>query len=270
MDSDNRSFYASFYHTPPLWPGSYDGLEQFLFPYLDLKTFALPAIPHNLRLGHQIEFVFQQLLNRSHHYRVLVHNLAIYQNKISLGEIDYILQNIDNGEHIHIELTYKFYIITGDGQAIDQQLIGPNKRDTFILKKERIKQHQLPLLYRSESGEVLRAYGIDVGKLHQRVCFKSQLFVPFNRPYTDLGPFDPNCIVGSWIFHSDFNTDGFRSYTYYIPSKLEWLLTPNDTVNWKTHGEVSDDIGERIKRHYAPLVWARNGSGGIRKIFILF
>lgn len=270
MDSPNLLFYTSFYNTPPLWQDTYGGLEQFHLPFVDLVNFDFPAIPRNLRLGHQIEFIFQRLISNSDLYRILVHNLPVYQNKISLGEIDYILQNIDNGQLIHVELTYKLYIIRGNGTAIDRQLVGPNGRDAFIFKKERIKGHQLPLLYLPESIQALRAHGIAIGKVGQQICFKSQLFIPYDHRHMDLGPFNPDCIVGTWIFHNDFDSKPFKSYSYYIPSRLEWLLAPHDAVNWKTHGEVFKEIEERIKHGNAPLVWVKGETGTFQKMFILF
>lgn len=273
MERGHHSFYTSFYNTSPLWSGIYDGLEQFRFPHMDLTTFYLPPVPQNLRLGHQIEYAFQQLLSHSEHYRILVHNLSIDRNKISLGEIDFVLQDMDNGKLVHVELTYKFYIVTGDfGEAIDRQLLGPNKRDSFISKKERIKNHQLPLLYLPESVEALHGLKIDVRGSKQQVCFKSQLFIPFGWRSIDLdlGPFDPACIRGNWIFHKNFNSDGFGAYTYYRPTKSEWPLIPHDEVAWKTYGEIADEISVCIQRRTAPMVWIKDGSGALQKMFILF
>lgn len=270
MATDYLSFYQSFYVTPPLWQGSYEGLVQFKFPEIDFEGFDSLPIPQSLRLGHQIEFIFKVLISQSNSNQILIHNLAIDRNKISLGEIDFILQDTHSRALTHIELTYKFYIITRDGTAIDQQLIGPNKRDAFIAKKDRIKQHQLPLLYRPESIKALLESGITVDKLVQQVCFKSQLFFPHDDRATDLGPFNPDCIAGSWISYSDFDSDEFRSSTYYIPAKLEWLLRPHAMVHWKTYEETYDEIAEQLMRQYAPLIWVKNSSERIQKLFILF
>src|SRR5690606_35517997 len=227
-------------------------------------------IPQNFRLGHQIEFIFKVLIDHSNFYQILIHNLSIDRNKISLGEIDFVLQDTHNGTFTHVELTYKFYIITRHGKAIDQQLIGPNKRDAFITEQDRIKQHQVPLSYRAESIRALLENQITVEKLKQQVCFKSQLFIPHAGMVTDLRPFNADCIAGSWNLYRDFDSDEFRSSTYYIPAKLEWLLTPHTMVHWKTYGEVYDEIADQLTRHYAPLIWVKNRSERIQKLFILF
>lgn len=270
MNIDTLSLYRAFQNTPPLWKNSYEGMQQFNFPKLDLDGFVPSDIPIRLRLGHQLEFIFHQLLLRSNSYKVLAYNLPIRKNKITIGEVDFILQN-DGIGLIHLELTYKFYIVTGNGDfPMDQQLIGPNHRDTFTNKKDRLRLHQLPLPTSKEGIGTLNENGIDSFKLTPQVCFKSQLFLPYHNQIIDVGPFNSECISGTWATISDFGSEKFQSYQYYIPSKLEWLLTPHNNVVWSSYKTALDKILVNLENKLAPLLWVKKDSLNIEKIFILW
>ena len=78
---------------------------------MDLKHFSPTPIPQKIRLGHQMEYVFKQVLDYCSNYDVLIHNLPIRKGKQTIGEIDYILLDKETQQLIHVELTYKSYII---------------------------------------------------------------------------------------------------------------------------------------------------------------
>lgn len=271
MDIENHSFYQAFYRTPPLWEGEYEGMVQFVFPQVDLTSFILLPIPQNQRLGNQLEFIFHQLILHSNTYEVLAYNLPIRKNKISLGEIDFILQHTFNKTLIHLELTYKFYIIIDDGIAkIEDKLIGPNYRDTFILKRDKLKVHQLLLPRSLEGTASLYENGIDPLRLTPQVCFKAQLFTPFSKPNLNLSPFNPECVAGNWISSMEFYSEEFKSYQYYIPSKMEWLLLPHNNVVWSSYTSVFDGISKQLANKSTPLVWLKAGSDELQKMFIIW
>ncbi|GGW25668.1 DUF1853 family protein [Arenibacter certesii] len=271
MNNQNLSLYQAFKSTPPLWYNSYEGLEQFIFTPNPVQEFEPPLIPEKLRLGHQLEFIFHQLLLHSNTYKVLGNSIPIRKNKITQGEMDFILQNIDNKQFIHLELTYKFYIVTGDKTTqLDEQLIGPNHRDTFLQKKDKLINHQLTLSGSKEGKETLIEHGIDPTGLTPQVCFKSQLFTPYFHREIDLTPFNQQCISGTWISCADFISEEFKLYQYYIPSKLEWILPPHNNVEWRSYFTILEDITIRIKNKNAPLLWLKKSETIIEKMFVLW
>ena len=123
-----------FIKTPPLWIKEKFGLTQFEFPEMDLKEFVPEPIPDRIRLGHQMEYVFKQLIEYCPDYEVLLHNLPIRDEKQTIGEIDFILRETCTKELVHVELTYKFYIINPKISEPMHQLMGPNRRDMFFRK----------------------------------------------------------------------------------------------------------------------------------------
>lgn len=258
-----------FLNTPPLWRGNQFDIQQFNFPDLKLNTIQPEALPQNLRLGHQVEHIFKQLIEQSNSYNILVYNLPIRHEKRTLGEIDFILQDNINNKLIHVELTYKFYIIDTDITDPIQRLIGPNRRDTFFLKKEKIKNIQFPLLHAHEGIEALAKLGIDHKAIEHQCCFKAQLFIPYGQKTTQIEPFNKDCITGLWLRFDDFDNPEFQKAQFYIPTKSEWIIEPHDEVSWQSHQESITDIRQRLVRGHAPMVWCKAQKNSIKKIFIL-
>ena len=244
MDHKNLSYYKAFYNTPTLWTGELDGLKQFVFPEIYFENLDMGSIPSKLRLGHKIEHIFLKLIQHSRQYKVIAHNIPIRKEKVSLGEIDFLLQDVDSHQFSHVELTYKFYVISEESTNIELQFIGPNQRDSFKAKKERIINHQIPLLKTPEATSVLLRFNIK--------------------------PFNSNCISGRWIPFHTFKFPEFFKYQYYLPSKQEWLLDPQQGVNWLGHKDVLDLITVGLENKNAPLLWMKSSDFTIEKLFIVW
>ena len=270
MDHKNLSYYRAFFNTPSLWTGELDGLKQFVFPEIYFENLDMGLIPSNIRLGHKIEHIFLKLIQHSGQYKVIAHNIPIRRDKVSLGEIDFLLQDVDSQEYIHIELTYKFYVISEVATNIEGQLIGPNQRDSFQAKKERIINHQIPLLKTPEATSVLQRFNIETSELLHQVCFKSQLFIPYMANNLDLAPFNSNCISGRWIPFQKFNSPWFFEHRYYLPSKQEWLLDPHQGVNWLSHKDMLELISIGLENKNSPLLWMKSSDFTIEKLFIVW
>jgi len=259
-----------FLNTPPLWEKEQFGIQQFEFPNIDLHSFLPKPIPQNIRLGHQMEYVFKQLVAYSEIYEVVLHNLPIRQDKITLGEIDFILRDKTNDQLIHVELTYKFYIINPEISKPIQQLVGPNRRDMFVAKVEKIKNNQFPLLHSKEGVKSLVSNNINHSSIKHQCCFKAQLFLPYRRASVDLHPLNNKCVVGYWLRHDTFNTPEFSKYQYYIPRKSEWVIEPHHQFPYKSHSEIMPDINLRLLKESAPLVWLKKSNTTFEKFFLVW
>lgn len=259
-----------FVHTPPLWFHEQFGIRQFEFPDIDLSDFNPETIPYRMRLGHQMEHVFKQLIEKSSQYDILLHNLPIKNGTRTIGEIDFILCPVATGGLLHIELTYKFYIIDTNITEPIHRLMGPNKRDMCFSKMEKIKNQQFPLLHSVEGCKMLEERGINPQKIEHQCCFKAQLFVPFDADSINIRPFNKACIVGYWLRFDAFGQKEFRSYTYYIPYKSEWVEPPRLNVPWRSHFEVLMDINLRMIKENAPLVWMKKSETEFEKFFVVW
>ena len=259
-----------FLNTPVLWESSFFDEEQFDFPKIDLTNFKPKSIPRNIRLGHQIEHLFFQLLEFSKTYKVLLFNQPIKSNKITIGEIDCIVQHIEIQDVIHIELTYKFYIIDNSISEIAHQLIGPNQKDSFYKKFQKIKTKQFNLIHTEEAINILKNNNINTSNIISKACFKAQLFTPYQSKNIIISPFNEKCIAGHWLRLKDFVSLKFKNKEFYLPSKQEWILTPHDHVEWQSFSNIILIIGENLKNQHSPMVWMRKSASEIEKLFIVF
>ncbi|WP_422080282.1 DUF1853 family protein [Ulvibacterium sp.] len=262
--------FHGFLNTPPLWRNSQFGIRQFNFPKIDLNRFSTRPIPQGIRLGHQMEHVFQQCITHSDTYEILLHGLPIKEGNRTIGEIDFILKEVQTQKLIHVELTYKFYIIDPKISEPIHRLMGPNRRDMFFTKMEKIKEEQFPLLHSHEGIKALSGKAIDSTKIEHQACFKAQLFTPFENTKVPIRPLNVDCILGYWLRFDDFNTKEFRSNTYYIPFKSEWAVVPHTDVPWVSHLEVLMEVNLRMLKENAPMIWMKKPDGQIDKFFVVW
>ena len=259
-----------FLSTPPLWTDHEFGIQQFEFPSVDLASFHPNPIPTNLRLGHQMEHVFKQLVEYSKVYDVLLYNLPLKQEGITKGEIDFVVQNNLSKQFTHVELTYKFYLIDPAISEPIHQLIGPNRRDTFFKKIEKIKGKQFPLLHSEAGAKVFDELGILPSEIEQECCFKAQLFQPYGNQEIGIGFLNKDCLTGYWLRLNDFNAPEFTKSKFYIPTKSEWVIEPHDQVVWEPHTQILDDIEQSLLAERSPMVWRKNDLGVFEKLFVVW
>jgi len=266
------SFYKAFLSSAPLWQGLRFGLTQFNFPKVSLSNYVVRSYPFHLRLGHQMEYIFRHLIQHSLDYEVKLHNLVIKENNLSIGEIDFILQHIQTKQLFHIELAYKFYLIDDRVSDPQQCLIGPNRRDHFITKIEKIKQKQIPLLYHNSTKKTLMNYGIDIANIQHQVCYKAQLFVPYTHKKLRLKEVNNSCIAGYWLRLVMLDDPVFYGARFYIPEKYEWVLQPSETAtrNWVSYEEGLSRISPFIQEQRAPMVWILHTNITVEKCFVVW
>lgn len=262
--------FQGFINTPNLWDGHLLDVEQFDFPVIDLRLFSPNPIPRNIRLGHQIEYIFHQLIEFSGLYEILLFNLPIRNENRTIGEIDFILKNRSDNSLLHIELTYKFYLIDETIAQPINQLIGPNRMDSFYDKITKIKNKQFKLLQKEEATNELKNNSIEIKNISSKACFKAQLFIPFHNKEQAKKPFKKKSIYGFWIRKIDFKASYFYTYLYYLPIKKEWLIEPHIHVPWKTHIEISLEIDAQHNNSKSPMVWLKNAFNVMEKAFVVW
>ena len=261
---------VGFLNTPPLWQNEQFGILQFEFPDIDLAEFQPQPIPARIRLGHQMEYVFKQLIGYCPNYSVLLHNLAIRKGKQTLGEIDFLLKHVETAQLIHIELTYKFYIIDPKMSEPIHQLMGPNKRDMFFTKMEKIKNEQFPLLHSPEGALALSEEEIDHTEIVHQTCYKAQLFRPYGSSSSNIRPLNMACIVGYWLRFDDFNSEAFKKRQFYIPYKSEWVMAAHSDVPWSSHFEILLDVNIRLLKENSPMLWMKKSETEFERFFVVW
>ena len=259
-----------FLNTAPIWKKIEFGITQFEFPNLELDSFQPVEIPNNRRLGHQMEFVFKQLIEHSNDYELILYNLPIQNKERTLGEIDFILKHIKSNQWIHVELTYKLYLLDPEIKNPIHRLIGPNRKDRFFDKMEKIKKEQFTLLHTESGAKALAKYQIDYLKIKHQSCFKAQVFTPYHQKKIDLGLLNKNSISGYWLKLSEFTTINFSHEQFFIPLKINWVIAPHKEVSWKSYQEILAEIKLKLKENRAPMIWKKINENEFEKFFVVW
>jgi len=260
--------FEGFLNTQPLWKQEQFGLQQFRIPEVDLNTFKAKPIAKTIRLGHQVEFVFLQLLDAHPDYEIIAHSIQIKKGNKTIGELDFLIKH--KQQVYHIELSCKFYLVDPTISEPIHRLVGPNRGDMFFTKLDKTKDQQLPLLYTKECLRELQALNIHPDQVVQQVYFAAQLFVPITGALPSIRPLNKQCITGSWVGMQDFEGESFRESVYYIPFKNEWLHLPHGAVNWQSHFETLLEINVRHLNKKSPMLWRKLPDGSLDKFFVVW
>ena len=224
------------------------------------------SFPLNSVIGLQAEACFEAFLKASKNYKLLSANLQIQDEKETLGEIDYIIQNIKTHQVIHIELACKFYLFDKDAfTSEEEKWIGPNRKDSLFEKLEKIKHKQFPILQKTETIETLKSLDIEIPSV-QELCLKAFLFIPKEMKTQDFPINYQECIVGNWIKFENFDREDKNAF-YSIPNKKEWLLPLDQVSEWYSFSEIKVEIGRQININKSTLIYKKTQKS-IERFFI--
>ena len=171
--------------------------EADAFPHSDLRLpTELPPLSLEQKLGHLYEDALALLIEASPGYELLARNLQVQADAHrTLGELDFLLRDLGSDQLIHLELATKFYLAVPTDAGLT--LPGPDARDNYFRKMERLRHHQLTLAsrYRSHLPEV---YGDE--PILARHLITGCLFDSFEAAEPALPEFaNPECRRGRWL-----------------------------------------------------------------------
>jgi len=103
----------------------------------------------------------------------------------------------------------------------------------FVKKLEKLKDKQLPLLYKDETQEYLE--GIDINSFRQKICLKGNIYVPMHFVGGDIPIISNSCIKGFYINYEEFiKQKHFREYEYFLPPRNDWVSDCNTNETWRS------------------------------------
>lgn len=264
-----------FIDTPPLWNSKFKGIEQFALPKIvfpkevDIIS-QLPSLASNFVLGKRMERFFELIIHESSRYQLLSKNVQISREKITLGELDFLLKDLQKNKFIHLELVFKFYVYDPSFSEEAERWIGPNRRDSFLQKLEKLKQKQFPLLYRPETREYLQTLKLSPENLQQRSCFKAKLFLPKQYQEKNLSLINKKCISGYWLHFKEFNTAEYKDNLYKLPSKQDWPVAPEMGENWLSFSDTLEEIQKAFQKRKSPLLWMKKSENEYERFFVVW
>ncbi len=209
--------------------------------------------PH-MRLGHMVERIVGELLKASRNFKVLYENVQIIENKRTIGEIDFILQETRTQKLIHLEFAYKFYLF--DNRISKDPInnwIGPNRNDSLIEKIQKLKERQFPILHTPQAKKQLFEIHHDI---QQELCLLASLYIPYNYKY-DFDPEYQKAIKGYYLYWAEFRDLDHSKVQYYIPDKKEWGISPDECRTWKDFNGIQNQLEQRLLEKQSQMVWAQ-------------
>lgn len=172
---------------------------------------------YDQKLGHLYESALEGLIEASPSLTLLASHEQVFDaTGRTLGELDFLLYDQVRELHIHLELAVKFYLAVESDDG--WQLPGPDPRDNWLRKLNRLRTHQLKLSQLTETQALLSSkFGVDTIKVEQLIY--GCLFVPMTcqqMPALDHMSFSAR--IGRWL-HLD-------QWTTHFEGVEEVLLVP--------------------------------------------
>lgn len=221
-------------------------------------------------LGKQAETCFEFLLKQSKRYQLLAANIQIQGETKTLGELDYLIYDTETQKTLHIELACKFYLFDDNlGPNSEAKWIGPNRKDTLQEKLDKVTEKQFPLLFAPETADFLKDLHLDIATIEQQVCIKSFLFLPKDFNKEKFSKHYQECIVGTYIPFSEFETEENSGALFAIPDKKEWLIPPENLTEWYSFVEAKENIVSLVTNKKSPLVYKKQ-KDTLEKFFVVW
>lgn len=176
-------------------------------PCFDRVLFGEPrsgvSLNFNQKLGHLYEDALEALIDSSDSLeRVASHLQVIDERGVTLGEMDFVLLDKLAGEHLHLELAVKFYLAVETSNG--WEFPGPDPRDNWQRKLDRMRTHQFVLGQRPESRRLLKER-FQIDRVEARQLIYGCLFLPMASQSVPM----PDSIAadarkGRWLYVSEW------------------------------------------------------------------
>lgn len=178
-------------------------------------------------LGGYYENLVNHILNNDPHLYDIKRNVKIFDNKITLGELDFIGSS-SRGD-FHLECAIKYYLRIGSGTKLED-FIGPGKRDRLDIKYERMVEHQLKVSKTPQGILACKSEGLS--PVIFVMLMQGYLFHPFAEFGSKIEPhpaINPNHLQGWWLRQNEINQVKSPDF-YSIMHKPYWLIADHSKL----------------------------------------
>lgn len=220
--------------------------------------------PLNLeqKLGYLYEDALAELLESTPRYGSVERGIQVRRVAgHTLGELDFLVRDLSSERLVHLELAVKFYLAVESDRG-GFLLPGPDARDNYFRKLEKMRSHQLQLVknFRDLLPVKFQHEEISVEQLVQGCIFDH---VDASGP-VEVEFLNPQGRRGKWLHAADcaeyFGEDASLEV---IPKPL-WpvpldLLEGVELEKWEVDHEMDRCVMVRSKREGAPYFIAPNG-----------
>lgn len=240
---------------------------EYNFNQLSEKELVTLKFEKKLRLGNRLEHFLSFALNNSSDFKILAQNIQVVENKITLGELDFIIQERNTNNIFHLELANKFYLYNASISSEIKRWIGPNRNDSLIKKITKLNNKQFPLLKHKQTQLALKELEINLNILKQQLLFKTQLFLPISLYKAKVLAKN---IEGFYIAENMFLNKEYETQKYFIPEKQDWQIDAKNGEQWFSYQEIQASIKMYLSEKKSPLVWMKKTDGTFEKFFVVW
>lgn len=205
---------------------SFQTEENFdaLFKWLaQVQHLPIPSQEKYLPLGKYAETLLLFYLENNQDFNLLAHSLQLNEEKITLGELDYLFVQHERELPIHLELAIKFYLkVDRDGKEV---YLGPSTKDWMKRKLTKLLTHQLQL---PQQRKELLPISLQKLNFKSHLYLKGALFLPYLEWKSNRRNL-LNC--GWWVSHKELEQMLNEEHQCnIITDKTDWIFPFNSRL----------------------------------------
>lgn len=199
----------------------------------------------NPLLGKYHEALWSFYFHSSPHFKVLLEGEQVIVDGQTLGEVDYVVRDMESGAIYHLEVALKYYMST-QNTTDPTTWIGPNQKDHLEKKTSRLLMHQLGMIeYFPELSRARQFKG-------SFAILKGYLF-PHIEQEKPVFPLNVSTNYGakiSWSHLSSFSSKK-TNLKYQLLSKPDWLMSRKRYSEYpqKSQEEIIKDLKKQFISH---------------------
>jgi len=226
---------------------------------LEKKSKLIESIFENAKntVGDYFERLVYLWLELQPQYTNIEQHIKVFENKRTIGELDFLLSDDLQNLTLHLEVAIKYYLLTEKNG--ERQFIGPNSKDTFLKKFNKLNQKQLKLPQSPFAETVLTNRPKPIVS---RGLLKGCLFYPSNSdwraPASIYSSINAKHTKGWWTSIDKLNLPQTSPDSHWIVLKKPfWLALPDvNQTQIFTHHEIKNILEEHFSKLAHPVFLA--------------
>lgn len=215
----------------------------------ELHTFLAESSEENeYRVGRYFERLVLYYLKHIRKVEVVANGLQLQEDRQTVGELDFVFRD-EAGQLQHWETAVKFYLHFPGTSNCGSHFIGPDSRDNFEKKRQRLFEHQLPLSARRFS---------DIAERHAFV--KGRIFYhPEHLPPQTLpDQLSPDHLRGVWIYRRELawlsrlaeRANGRIVLAKVLPKPFWLAPTRVELATGESDHLPVDELQQKLEQHF--------------------
>ena len=201
------------------------------------------------KLGFYFEALIRLWIQVSEKYTLKAANIQVQNNQQTLGEFDFIVENLEEQKFEHWEVSIKFYLCHQPKLELEG-CWGTQLKDVFHGKVSKLKNQQLQLGKSQNGIKTLKEIGVKSSV--SRGLLKGMLFYNEQLGQFENDQLNPFSTKGIWMYHSAW---GNTSEGLFVVLKKPFLFSLNSYS--KEDILSKKEIQRLIEKNESPLMLAQ-------------